>query len=184
MAVHYPNTIESIREAESSLRSAMEAEGVNIKVGVAAEYMMDDSFGDILKKGDLLSFGESFVLFECPFPQPYPGKREYLFEMQLDNYQPVLAHPERYPYWQASPQGLEELHDSGVMFQVNLMSLSGRYGTGIKKLAESLLEKGLVEFLGSDLHTVNSRVDMEKGLSHPLVSGNAEMMLNKSLLIR
>lgn len=41
------------------------------------------------------------------------------------------------------------------MFQINLLSLAGNYGKAEKKMAEKLLEDGMVDFIGTDLH--NSR---------------------------
>lgn len=44
------------------------------------------------------------------------------------------------------------LHGKGILFQVNLLSLAGFYGKEPKKIAEMLIDKGYVDFLGTDLH--------------------------------
>ena len=45
-----------------------------------------------------------------------------------------------------------QLHGSGTLFQVNLLSLAGYYGKDVKHAAESLVEMGLVDFVGTDMH--------------------------------
>lgn len=181
MAGHYPNTPEDIGRAEKLLRDAMEGEGLDIEVDVAAEYMMDEGFEEVMAKQELLTFGQNYLLFECSFHQPWPEMKDYLFKLQLEGYQPVLAHVERYPYWQQDERATDELHHGGVMFQVNLMSLSGLYGLHAKRKAERLLKSGMVQFLGSDLHTARSRNDLVSALDNPMVMEHAQSMLNRSL---
>ena len=43
----------------------------------------------------------------------------------------------------------------GCDFQINLLSLSGYYGSEQKKLAIKLLKADLVDYLGTDLHKEN-----------------------------
>ncbi|MBE0641537.1 MAG: hypothetical protein IH599_05835 [Bacteroidales bacterium] len=177
----YPNTISAIQEAEARLRAEEGFASLGIELQVAAEYMLDEGFGGILAGGDILSFGDRFVLMECSFQQPWPGYRELVFELQLQEFTPVLAHPERYLYWQADPRELLALSDAGVLFQVNLMSLAGRYGPGVRRHAERMLKEGRVSFLGSDLHTVNTAAYLKQGLATPSASAFAPYMLNAGL---
>jgi tyrosine-protein phosphatase YwqE len=75
--------------------------------------------------------------------------------MQMQNYQPVLAHPERYGYLSRTKEFYDQLKDAGCYFQLNLLSLSGHYGEHVQKLAEYLLKKNYYDLAGTDLH--NSR---------------------------
>jgi protein-tyrosine phosphatase len=65
-----------------------------------------------------------------------------------------LAHPERYQYLLADKGLLEDLADRKILFQVNLLSLTGFYSKPVKDFTESLLERDLVKFLGTDCHNV------------------------------
>lgn len=177
----YPNTIHTIRKAEARLRSSDGFDALDVSLQVAAEYMLDEGFAGLLASGELLAFGEAWVLVECSFLQPWPGYRELLFELQLQGYTPVLAHPERYPYWQADSRELDALSDAGVLFQVNLMSLAGRYGSRVRRHSERLLKEGRVSFLGSDLHTVSTAADLIRGLESVSVRTYAAAMLNAKL---
>ena len=51
-----------------------------------------------------------------------------------------------------------------MFFQANIVSLSRFYPDPVKKMAEKLIEKGMIDFLGSDLHNLNYILAMEKAL--------------------
>ena len=40
----------------------------------------------------------------------------------------------------------------GLLLQVNLNSLAGYYSPGARKVAEQLVDNGLVDFVGTDTH--------------------------------
>ena len=46
----------------------------------------------------------------------------------------------------------QQLKGNGYEFQLNLLSLSGYYGSRPKIVAEDLLQRGMYDFVGSDLH--------------------------------
>ena len=67
-----------------------------------------------------------------------------------EGFQPVLAHPERY-LW-ATPADYDHWHDAGALFQRNIGSVEGFYGSPAAERARYLLNKGWYSLLGSDLH--------------------------------
>jgi tyrosine-protein phosphatase YwqE len=46
----------------------------------------------------------------------------------------------------------EEIKDAGCDLQVNILSLTGYYGKPVKKMAEKLIDKGWISWVGSDVH--------------------------------
>ena len=46
----------------------------------------------------------------------------------------------------------EKLKKAGCLFQLNLLSTVGYYGSNVAKIAGLLLEKGFIDFVGSDVH--------------------------------
>ncbi len=46
---------------------------------------------------------------------------QLIFDLQVRGFRPVLAHPERYTYYYGKPSRYKELHDAGLMFQINLL---------------------------------------------------------------
>jgi tyrosine-protein phosphatase YwqE len=67
-------------------------------------------------------------------------------------YKPVLAHPERYPFWYRDIEEYRRFYDMGVVLQLNLNSLGGYYGPEAKKVGEKLIEMQIIGALGTDMH--------------------------------
>jgi len=78
-----------------------------------------------------------------------------LFDLQIAGYRPVLAHPERYLYYHQQFRDYEKLKNAGCQFQLNLLSTVGYYGVEVAKAAENLLKKGMIDYVGSDVHHGN-----------------------------
>ena len=77
-------------------------------------------------------------------------------------YNPVLAHPERYHFLEGEIEGLIELKEMGVLFQVTIASFVGYYGPIPQKLAKELLKREMIDFIGSDLHRIDQIDFLEK----------------------
>jgi tyrosine-protein phosphatase YwqE len=99
----------------------------------------------------LLAYPNNYILIENSFVQEPFDLEQTIFDLQVRGYQPILAHPERYLYYHTKGDRYKQLHDK-VMFQVNVLSLSGYYGKHIKKIAEEMIDAGMVDFLGTDTH--------------------------------
>lgn len=151
----YKNTPEIILNGLEKVRSAMNEAGIDIQLEAAAEYLLDDGFEEKMKSGQLMTFGKKHILVELSYFSPHPNLLSFIFELQLEGYQVILAHPERYSYWFNSLQKFDELKNRGVLFQLNTVSLSGHYGSEVKKTAEKLIDQGMYEFTGSDMHNQN-----------------------------
>lgn len=124
-------------------------EGINIRL--AGEYMLDTYFIKHLENG-LLSFSDSYVLVETSYAAPPLNLDNLLYEITLEGYTPVLAHPERYIYM--SQKDYVRLKRKGYPFQMNLLSVTGYYGKTVKKKASALLKSGFYDFTGSDIHNI------------------------------
>ncbi len=154
MADIYRNTPKIIREKLTLLRDKIALQGLDIEINAAAEYYLDDGFLEHLTSGDVLSFGDNYLLFETSYMERPINLEEIIFEIQAAGFKPVLAHPERYRYISDLEKEYSKLKEFGVLFQLNLNSLIGGYGKSAKQKAEFLVKKGWVDFLGSDAHSV------------------------------
>jgi protein-tyrosine phosphatase len=103
-------------------------------------------------KSPLKTIRENWVLIEISFLQPPLQLNNILFELQLQGYQPVLAHPERYLFYANNLKELIALKDMGCKLQSNLLSFSGYYGKEVLRFAERLVDHNLICLLGTDLH--------------------------------
>ena len=160
----YRNTPEIILAGLESLRSAVSDAGIDIQIYAAAEYYFDEQLFHKIDDGKLLTFGESCVLFEFAFNQEPIRVDELIFSLQSKGYQPVLAHFERYVYYQ-NIKPAEELRERGVKIQMNLNSLTGHYGSSVQKQAERLIDAGIVDLAGSDCHRIKHLEILENNLS-------------------
>lgn len=151
IADRYPNTEESILQKLTELRNLLQEKEISVAVEAAAEYYLDDNLYQRVVNGErLLSWGNRYLLFETNFiTEPFQLK-DFIFKITTLGYKPVLAHPERYQYMDLAK--IEDLKSRGVLLQVNLLSFVGRYPPPAKQLASKLVEKGWVDFLGSDCH--------------------------------
>lgn len=149
----YKNTTESISKALGELRAGLGEKGLEVDISAAAEYYIDEHFvQELNNKSPLLTIKDNLVLVEFSMVTAPMDLQEVLFEMQMQNYQPVIAHPERYIYLQNRRDFYDSLRDSGCLFQLNLLSLTGYYGREVKALAEYLLKHSFYTYAGTDLH--------------------------------
>lgn len=167
MADLYKNNEQIIRKGEAEVRKAIKEAGLNIEFKAVAEYLVDEGFAPMVKEKNLMTFGDNYVLIELPYYSPPQNLSELLFEMQVAGYKIILAHPERYVYWHGMFSKLEELKDREVFFQLNTISLSGYYSLSTKKISEKLIDAGMIDFLGSDLHSFQYFKLLEKTLYEP-----------------
>ena len=72
--------------------------------------------------------------------------------MNIAGYKIILAHPERYSYLHNKYDLYEDLKARGLYFQLNTISLTGYYSPAVQKTAEKLIDMGLYDFAGSDMH--------------------------------
>ncbi len=178
MADLYKNNEQIIRKGEAEVKKAIEKAGLNIEFKAVAEYLVDEGFAPMVKEKKLMTFGDNYVLIELPYYSPPPNLSELLFEMQVTGFKVILAHPERYVYWHGQFSKLEELKDREVFFQLNTISLSGYYSLPTKKISERLIDAGMIDFLGSDMHSFQYFKLLEKALYEPAL----EKLLNSGKL--
>ncbi|MGF1565796.1 MAG: tyrosine-protein phosphatase [Flavobacteriales bacterium] len=152
MSDYYRNTSEIITKGRDAVRSALKAANIDIAFDAAAEYYLDEHFEKLIEANDILTIGNRYVLFELPFMAAPDMLKSTLFKLQMAGYKPILAHPERYPYWHRETQKFKDLVDRDVLLQININSLTGFYGPGVQKCGEWLIDQGLVAFAASDCH--------------------------------
>lgn len=154
MSDYYPNNRETIEEKAKALTAELEKQNLSLKLGFAAEYYMDEFFLEqVRSNSDLLTFQGNHILVETSFMNKPVFFDQLFFELRTKNLQPILAHPERYVYLQDNYEMAENLIQSGIKLQINLLSLDGYYSPRAKKLAQWLIKNNYYHFLGTDAHS-------------------------------
>src|SRR5207344_1138699 len=104
------------------IKTSLQSNRINVIIEAAAEYYFDEFFFAQLERKEVITFGENYILFELAFGVRPSMLEEIVFRMNVLGYKPVLAHPERYTFFQdAKLIELEKLKGAGVFFQMNIM---------------------------------------------------------------
>lgn len=151
----WDNTSDEIQSKKAETILQLEKNEIIVPFRAAAEYLMDDQFVRLFETGQLLTLKDNFVLVEMSYINAPIQLYSILFDLQVAGYIPVLAHPERYLFYQNNFNEYAKLKKAGCLFQLNLLSIVGYYGAGITKTAEQLLQKGMYTYVGSDVHHNN-----------------------------
>lgn len=146
------NTSEGIKATEKIALNAQRENNINVPFKAAAEYLMDDTFMTLFKSEPLLTLKDDYVLVEMSYLNPPMQLYDILFELQLQGYKPVLAHPERYMFYHKNMEAYKKLKKAGCLFQINLLSVTGYYGKPVLDSCKMLLDEDMIDYAGSDTH--------------------------------
>lgn len=151
----WDNSSEQIKHLNTTTVLELEKHQITVPFRAAAEYMMDDYFVQLFKTEKLLTLKDNYVLVEMSYINPPIQLYEIIFDLQVAGYIPVLAHPERYIFYHSNFDEYQKLKRAGCLLQLNLAAIVGYYGDSVTKVAEKLLQKGMYNFVGSDVHHDN-----------------------------
>lgn len=152
----YENNFTSINNSFNKLKKYLK-DKTDININFGAEYFCNQYLLEEIEENSLICLKDNNVLVETSFIATPLNFFEIIFKISINNYTPILAHPERYLslYESFGLKGFFKLADSGCKFQVNLLSSTGYYGNEILKLTNILINNNLIEYVGSDIHNLN-----------------------------
>ncbi len=167
-------TIEQfLEERERSFEILQEAvlkEGWDVKFVLGAEVAFSTELAD-QKAVERLCYGNTqCMLVELPVAYLPKWTGEVLDELQLQGIKPLLAHVERYTYFQNEPDKLYQLLGDGCYAQVNATSLVKHKNA--QKFIFLLMKHGMVHCMGSDTHSMEKR---------PPMIGQAQELVEKKM---
>ncbi|MGJ8736186.1 tyrosine-protein phosphatase [Zobellia laminariae] len=163
MSNYYPNTRETIGASLTELKNALLQNGLkDVSVEASAEHMIDDNFENLLENEGIMPLKKDYLLVEMSYLQPPINFEEAIIKTASKRFFPILAHPERYGFLHHRKKRYQEYKDNGILFQMNLLSLSEYYGKEVPKVAVELLENGLIDFVASDVHNMSQLNALKK----------------------
>lgn len=173
MAGFYANSPSKIHQRLLILKEYLVENNIDIEIEAAAEYYLDAFFmKELISKNDLLTFdsedGKKYLLFETQHLHEPKQLSEAIKRIVRKGYIPVLAHPERYNYLQRNRFLVHQLYETGLLFQVNINSFSGYYGSDSRELAEYLSVAQMISFLGTDCHKQEQIEMLQKTMASPI----------------
>ncbi|MEN9487872.1 MAG: hypothetical protein RL494_137 [Bacteroidota bacterium] len=148
----WDNTKDKIEILTQKTLEQFDKNAITLPFAAAAEYLLGDHFVTLFQKQEVLTLKENYVLVEMSYLNPPIQLYDIIFDLQVSGYKPVLAHPERYLFYHNHFDSYLKLKNAGCLFQLNLLSVVGYYGESVAEAAKKLLNKGLIDFVGSDAH--------------------------------
>lgn len=148
----FENTPATLDPALDALRRELQASGIEVELSRSSENRLDDFFTAQLRAGNVIPLPGNNLLVELPWVQEPLQLDSLLFELKCEGYGVIIAHPERYAYYRHHRDRYASLHSQDNKFQVNLLSLAGYYGKAEKQVALHLIEQGMADYIGSDIH--------------------------------
>lgn len=154
----YDNQAADIRARVKHLNAVFEREGLQLALVVGADAHIRPDFTQCLKAGQILTLHDSrYVLVEPPHHVLPPRFEDFMFNIAVSGFVPVLTHPERLKWIEGNYAVMQKLAASGVWMQITAGSLAGRFGKRPQYWAERMLSEGLVSILATDAHNTKSR---------------------------
>lgn len=152
------SSLEYNKNSLEMLREELLKEELNLEVLLGNEiYISMDIINDI-SDGKVSTLNNTrYILLELPMYDIPLYTETILYDLQIEGYIPIIAHPERNGKIIEDPNILYKYIDRGALAQLNLPSIDGMYGSKIKSTAEILLKHNMIHFLGTDAHTDRKR---------------------------
>ena len=148
------NKLKLIRLEE--IRKELKEKNIDINVYLGNEIYINNRIDKLIEEGEIYPLNNSkYLLIELPMHNVINNFEDILYELKCKGYEVVIAHPERYSYFQENPYIIKSLFDDGYLFQCNYSSIIGYYGNDAEKTLKYMLKNRYVHYLGTDIHRLN-----------------------------
>ena len=146
-----------VADGLATLRPALAEAGIPLEVlpgGEIAIWRLADLDDDALRS--LALGGGPYLLVESPF-SPVGAFEPIVLDLHMRGHRVLLAHPERCPAFHRDPSRLAALVDGGVLVQITASSMTGAFGSTVRRFTSTMLLEGLVHVVASDAHDAIKR---------------------------
>lgn len=135
------------------IQMGLERQNLKIKVSLGNEIFINNDIYDLIKEGEIHTLNNTkYILVELPFHNEIVNLEDIIYELKIKGLIPIIAHPERYTYFQKNYKEVDRLREEGILFQGNYASILGYYGKDSQKLFKYMLKKQYIDYLGTDIH--------------------------------
>jgi protein-tyrosine phosphatase len=145
----------TLQPVDASTRARVDV----LKILPGADVHFSPNLLQLCENGEIVTVNDDgrYLMVEFDFMSlPYQGE-EVLFQLIAGGIIPVITHPERNLKIARAPKRYYEMIRMGCLGQVTAMSLTGEFGSEVKRVAERLLAHRLIHFIASDTHSVHER---------------------------
>lgn len=170
----YPNRVSLdsfLSNREKAAKALLSVHDIDLcpSIFLGAEVAYYEGIGDSPFLSDLTIVGTNTLMIEMPFHKWSDKEISDVLDISLNSsFSVILAHIERYLYWQ-DPDTINRLLDAGVFIQSNADFF---INTETRNKALSMLKNNKIHILGSDTHNTDER---------PQRIGEAKAIIKESL---
>lgn len=151
-------TIHEVKKYVSEINELLKREDIDINVYHGQEvYFSERIIEDYLNDKIGTINDTRYMLIEFNMKKFEDNIFDILYELQVRDIVPIIAHPERYRTLIEKPSKINDFIREGYLFQLNAGSLTGKFGESVQKTAKILLNNNIYNFIGSDAHNITSR---------------------------
>ena len=132
---------------------------IPVQLYLGNEIFINNEINEYILDNKICSINDSkYILVEFSLYNILNNIDDLLYDLVLQGYKVIIAHPERYTFLQENYELIDKIKDENIYFQCNYSSIVGKYGKKAQKLMIYLLKNNLVSFLGTDVHRSKSSV--------------------------
>lgn len=157
----FDNSPAALRAQFDQFTEAVQAAGIDIALHLAAEVHVGSEITGLVERDELPWLGEyqgrKTFLLEFPLTAVPSGSINLIRWLLARDVLPVIVHPERCREWQRQPDRLAPYLKLGCPLQITASSLNGRFGSGARAAAMTLLDSGAFVVIASDCHNLAYR---------------------------
>jgi protein-tyrosine phosphatase len=149
---------ERIAAGLAELRAALAEAEIPLEVlpgGEIAIWRLIDLDDDALRA--LALGGGPYLLVESPFSPVIGDFEPMVLDLHRRGHRVLLAHPERCPAFQKTPARLKSLVDAGALVQLTSGSMTGGFGSTVRRFTIAILREGYAHVIASDAHDTDRR---------------------------
>ncbi len=151
-------TIIDVKNHVKEINAILESEKIDVKVYSGQEVYFTEKIIEDYMDGNIGTLNDSrYMLIEFPMEKFDENIFDILYELQVRNIVPIIAHPERYKFFIQKPAFINHFINQGYLFQVNAGSIEGKFGETVRKTADLFLKNHIYNFIGSDAHNIKNR---------------------------
>lgn len=183
--LHNDDEIKEINDRILELKEF--AASVEIEVYSGSEVFLNHEYLDMIDNKLFNTLANSrYILVEFDVRRNMDNNdyaEDYLYELIVRGYRPVIAHVERYFPKGIDVERVQSWIEMGCYVQLNRTSILGSHGEICKKNAEKLLRQGMAHSIASDAHRAEGRRITKLSDVYELIK-NEYGQDNASLLLR
>jgi protein-tyrosine phosphatase len=155
----YVNRIGQVSENLGILQGALAENHVDVKLYPGADVHLCPNIVKRIETGEAgtINHARKYIMLELPSHTIPQSTKDEIFMLKINGITPIISHPERNSVIQQDTSILYDLIAMGALGQVTAMSLTGDFGTFVKRTAENLLRQRLIHIIASDAHSADGR---------------------------